>query len=149
MAGSRSPGISGSPNGNRRHFVDQRDQRGERRLLVVGRGAKGGDELSVAGGDRIQIPRPPQQLLGLEQRADLGAENDRCVDEPEVAQDGIGRGLPVDVGRHGHAGAEESEPGEPELAPELVAATPRCRSGTGEWTTSQCRSQAPWSRPNR
>ena len=84
----------------------------------------GGDEAPVAVAQRVEIPRPVQQVDVGHQRARLGAQDRRAVGEAEVLNDGGGKRLALEMRADGDTGGEEAETGEAEPAAHVVALDP-------------------------
>ena len=101
--------------------VDELDQR----LEALGRGDRPAtvelvEERLVALGQGVEVPCPAEDLDIRHERAGLGDEHDRGVDEAELAQHVVGDVLALGVRRDGRPGPDEPEPGERQLAAQLV-----------------------------
>jgi hypothetical protein len=105
--------------------MDERHERGQPAVVGAGRAAtEARDQLPVAAGQAVEVPRPVQQVLGRDQVAGLSAEDRGPVGELELCQHGTGDDLPVGMRGDGCCRSQEAEPGEGQPAPQLVAFGP-------------------------
>ena len=121
-AGSRRVGMPGSRNGKRRHSWTRSTRSAQRAASV--RGARSWKSVTKLVYDAASVSRSQalaQEVVGGDEVARLGPEDHRPGEQAEVAEHGVGGGLPIEVRGDGDAGGDEAEAGELELRAQLVA----------------------------